>query len=86
VFALLGVVAVFVAGLLLHQSPAKLAIEGGKSFWSLVPFTMQMVMVIIGGSVVASTPMVQRVIRALAGVPRSPKAAVAMVALFAMLT
>jgi short-chain fatty acids transporter len=49
VFALLGVVVVFIVGLILHQSPAKLAIQGGKSFWALVPFTMQMVMIIIGG-------------------------------------
>ena len=40
VFALLGIVVVFVVGLLLHQSPAKLAIQGGKNFWALVPFTM----------------------------------------------
>jgi short-chain fatty acids transporter len=40
VFALLGVVVVFVVGLVLRQSPAKLAIQGGKNFWSLVPFTM----------------------------------------------
>src|ERR1035437_10279885 len=47
IFALLGIVVVFVVGLLLRQSPAKLAIQGGKNFWSLVPFTMQMVMIII---------------------------------------
>src|SRR5579863_10174627 len=69
VFALLGIVVVFVAGILLHQSPSKLAIQGGKNFWTLVPFTMQMVMIIIGGYVVASTPLVYRAIRALAGVP-----------------
>ena len=86
VFALLGIVVVFIVGLLLHQSPAKLAISGGKSFWSLVPFTMQMVMIIIGGYVVASTPLVYRAIRALAGIPKTPKAAVAMIALFSMLT
>ena len=32
VFALLGIVVVFVVGLLLHQRPAQLAIQGGKSF------------------------------------------------------
>src|ERR1700720_2885894 len=63
VFALLGIVVVFVVGLLLHQSPAKLAIQGGKNFWALVPFTMQMVMIIVGGYVVASTPIVYRFIR-----------------------
>jgi len=86
IFALLGIVAVFVVGLLLHQSPGKLAIQGGKNFWALVPFTMQMVMIIIGGYVVASTPAVYRLIRALAGIPKTPKGAVAMVALFSMLT
>jgi short-chain fatty acids transporter len=86
VFALLGIVIVFIVGLLLHQSPAKLAIAGGKSFWLLVPFTMQMVMIIIGGYVVASTPLVYRAIRALAGIPKTPKSAVAMIALFSMLT
>src|SRR5579862_9948652 len=86
VFALLGIVVVFLVGLLLHQSPAKLAIQGGKNFWTLVPFTMQMVMIIIGGYVVASTPIVYRAIRALAEIPRNPRSAVAMVALFSMLT
>jgi len=58
VFALLGIVVVFAAGLLLHQSPAKLAIQGGKNFWALVPFTMQMVMIIVGGYEVASSPVI----------------------------
>ena len=92
VFALLGIVVVFLVGLALQQGlplnqrAAKLAIQGGKSFWALVPFTMQMVMIIVGGYVVASAPIVYRVIRALAGIPKTPKAAVALVALFSMLT
>ena len=86
VFALLGIVVVFIVGLVLHQSPSQLAIQGGKSFWALVPFTMQMVMIIVGGYVVASTPLVYRAIRGLAGIPKSPRAAVALVALFSMLT
>jgi short-chain fatty acids transporter len=86
VFALLAILIVFVFGLLLGESPAKLAIAGGKSFWALVPFTMQMVMIIIGGYVVASTPLVYGAIRRLAGVPKTGRGAVAMVALFSMLT
>jgi short-chain fatty acids transporter len=86
IFALLGIVVVFIVGLWLHQSPSKLAIQGGKNFWTLVPFTMQMVMIIIGGYVVASTPIVYRAIRALAGIPKTPRQAVALVALFSMLT
>ena len=86
VFALLGIVIVFIVGVLMHQSPTKLAIQGGKNFWALVPFTMQMVMIIIGGYVVASTPIVYRAIRRLAEIPKTPRGAIAMVALFSMLT
>lgn len=86
VFALLGILVVFVAGIALHESPAKLAVQGGKAFWILVPFTMQMVMIIIGGHVVATTPIVTRLIRFLAGLPTNGRNAVAMVALFSMLT
>jgi len=86
VFALVGIVVVFIVGLLLRESPSKLAIQGGKNFWSLVPFTMQMVMIIIGGYVVASTPLAYRAIRALAGIPKTARGAIAMVALFSMLT
>ena len=86
VFALVGIVVVFVVGLLLHESPIKLAIQGGKNFWALVPFTMQMVMIIIGGYVVASTPLAYRAIRALAGIPKTARGAIALVALFSMVT
>jgi short-chain fatty acids transporter len=86
VFALLGITIVFVFGISLKESPAKLAIQGVKSFWSLVPFTMQMVMIIIGGYVVASAPIVYRGIRSLAGWPKTPGAAIALVAFLSMLT
>jgi short-chain fatty acids transporter len=47
---------------------------------------MQMMMIIIGGYVVASTLLVHRAIRWRRGAPKSPRSAVAMVALFSMLT
>ena len=86
VFAFLGIVVVFLTGVSLREHASDLAVQGGKNFWTLVPFTMQMVMIIIGGYVVASSPPVYRVIRAVAGWPKSPKPAVAMIALFSMLT
>jgi short-chain fatty acids transporter len=86
VFALLGIVVVYVFGLLIGESPAKLASEGGKSFWALVPFTMQMALVIIGGYVVAMSPPVYWVIRKIAGITRKPRAAIAWVAFFSMAT
>jgi short-chain fatty acids transporter len=86
IFALVGIVFVFLTGIALGESASKLAVQGGKSFWALIPFTMQMVMIIVGGYVVASTPAVYRVIRWLAGVPKTPRGAIALVALFSMLT
>jgi short-chain fatty acids transporter len=86
VFALAGILIVFLIGLCLRQPASKLAIQGGKNFWTLVPFTMQMVMIIIGGYVVATTPLVNRLIMALAKIPKTGRGAIAMIALFSMLT
>jgi len=86
VFALLGVVIVFLFGLLIGESPSKLALEGGKSFWILIPFTMQMAMIIIGGYVVASTPAVYWIIRKVAGITTKPRVAIAWIAFFSMAT
>lgn len=58
----------------------------GNGFWELIPFTLQMALVIITGYVVATTRPVYRLIAALASFPRSPKVAIAWVALFAMLS
>jgi short-chain fatty acids transporter len=86
VFALLGIVFVFLTGLCLRESASNLAVQGVKNFWTLVPFTMQMVMIIIGGYVVATTPLVNRLIVALARVPKTGRSAIAFIALFSMLT
>jgi short-chain fatty acids transporter len=85
VFALAAVLVVFAAGLALGESPLDLARAFGKGFWTLVPFTMQMAMVIIAGYAVAVSPPVHRMIRRLATIPRTPRQAVAFVALFSML-
>ena len=58
----------------------------GGSFWELIPFTLQMSLVIITGHVLATSPPAGRLIRAVAGWPESPKAAVAMVAFFALVS
>src|SRR5690242_21286249 len=79
----MGVVVVFMIGVLTHESPTNLAIQAGKSFWTLVPFTMQMVMIIVGGYVVASTPLARRAIRWLAGIPTTPRGAITLIAFVA---
>jgi short-chain fatty acids transporter len=86
VFALAGLIVVFVTGALLGIATRDLVKYFGEGFWSLIPFTMQMAMIIIGGYVVATSPPVHRLIRRLAGVPRTPRTAVAFVAFFSMAT
>ncbi len=85
VFALAAIVIVFVAGLALGTPAGDLVKDFGDGFWVLIPFTMQMALIIIGGYVVASSPPVQSLIVQLARVPRTPRGAVAFIALFSML-
>jgi len=86
VFALVGLIVVFVAGLFVGAGPRDLIRYFGDGFWSLIPFTMQMAMIIIGGYVVATSPPVHKLIRILARVPSTPRTAVAFVAFFAAMT
>ncbi|MFC5571168.1 short-chain fatty acid transporter [Lysobacter yangpyeongensis] len=86
VFAVLGVLIVAVAALACGARPQAIAQAFGQGYWSLIPFTMQMVFVVIGGYVVASAPVVARLIERLARWPRSGRGAVAFVAAASMLT
>jgi short-chain fatty acids transporter len=86
VFALAAIVLVFVGGMFAGVTPVTMAAEFGNGFWSLVNFTMQMAMVIIGGFVVASSPPIARLTRWLASIPKTARGAVAFVAAFAMLS
>jgi short-chain fatty acids transporter len=87
VFALIATALVFGAGLLWTRTPVGVLLDGwGKGFFSLLPFTLQMALIIIGGHVVASAPSVAAGLRALARVPQSARGAVAWVTLFALLT
>ena len=84
VFALVALLLTFAGAWSLGERPVKLLSIAGSSFWGLVPFTMQMAIVIIGGWVVASSPPLARLIVRLASVPRTPRGAVALVAFLSM--
>ncbi len=86
VFGLLALIIIFIAGLLAGSRFQDLIDYFGQGFWSLIPFTMQMAMIIVGGYVVAVSPPVSRIIRRLSRIPRTPRGAIAFVALFSMLT
>ena len=85
IFALIATVLVIGAALI--ATPATLAdtVDAwGRGFWDLIPFTLQMALVIITGHVLATSPPMGRLIRAVAAWPRSPRGAVALVAMFAL--
>ena len=75
VFAALGVAIVAIVAMLLGASPNATAVAFGDGFWSLIPFTMQMSFIIIGGYVVASSPPMERLIERLASLPRTGRGA-----------
>ncbi len=93
VFALIATVIVVIAAylkLFASKGAGGAALEvvsvWGAGFWELIPFTLQMAMVIITGSVVATTRPVYRLIVKLASVATTPRGAVAWVALLAMVS
>jgi short-chain fatty acids transporter len=86
VFAVLGVVVVAGSAIAFGASPQTTATQFGEGFWSLIPFTMQMAFVVIGGYVAATAPVVARCIEWLARAPKTGRGAVCFVGLVSMLT
>ncbi len=78
------VAVVAVAALGIGASPVTVAKTFGDGFWSLIPFTMQMTFIVIGGYVTADSPPVQKLIKRLAGIPTSGRGAIMMVGIFGM--
>jgi short-chain fatty acids transporter len=64
--------------------PTRTVIAWGNGFWTLLPFAMQMSLVILTGYIVSASPVVDRAFHRLAAAPRSPRGAVVMMALVSM--
>ncbi|MBK1783866.1 short-chain fatty acid transporter [Prauserella sp. ASG 168] len=86
VFAMVVVLVVAVAAMGIGSSPAEVSEVFGEGFWDLIPFTMQMAMVAIGGYVVATAKPIRRVIVRFAQLPSTPRGAIAMVAAVSLLS
>ncbi len=80
IFALVAVAVVAVAALAIGAPPATVAESFSAGFWDLIPFTMQMAMVVITGYVLASSPPADRLIHRLAAMPRTGRGGVAFIA------
>jgi short-chain fatty acids transporter len=80
IFALLATFVVFGAALGATPSSLVQVVDAwGHGFWELIPFTLQMSLIIITGHVLATSQPMGRVIRAIAGWPQTPRGAVALV-------
>lgn len=87
IFALLATVIVVAAALLLTASTAGQVVDAwGRGFWDLIAFTLQMALVIITGHVLATSPPMMNMVRSIAAWPSSPRGAVVLVTLFALVT
>ncbi len=80
VFVLLAVLFGAVGALAIGAPVAGIVKAFGNGFWDLIPFTLQASLVVIGGYVVASSPVATRVIGWLASIPRSGVGAVTFIA------
>src|SRR6476646_43526 len=78
IFALLATLLVVVAAVTATAStPLQVVDAWGRGFWELIPFTLQMALIIITGHVLETSPPMRSLIRQIAALPHSPRAAVA---------
>lgn len=84
VVVLVAIVVVAIMALVIGAKPTSVISSFGDGFWSLLPFSMQMALVVVTGCALATATPVLRVIDSLARVPSSSRSAVAFVALISM--
>ncbi|MCE0505035.1 short-chain fatty acid transporter [Roseivivax sp. GX 12232] len=85
VLVLLLTLTVFGAGMLLEgHGPMAMAQFWGEGFWNLLSFSMQMVLILVTGFVVASTPIFKRLLRVLAKLARTPRQGIVLVTLVSL--
>ncbi len=87
IFAILLTYIVFLAGVLVEGSgPVEMVQFWFDGFWVLLSFTMQAVLILVTGFVVAYHPLVQNQIKRLLSVPSTARQGILLVALIAMVT
>lgn len=85
-FAIVLTFVVFVAGIAVTDTtPYQMVQHWGGGFWQLLSFTMQMVLVLVTGFVLAKTPLFTRLLTALAKLAKTPGQAIILVTLISAL-
>ncbi|MBP5516423.1 MAG: short-chain fatty acid transporter [Bacteroidales bacterium] len=76
---LLTFVAAILAMPICRQTPVEVVANWGGGVWGLLEFAMQMALVLVTGSALASAPSLKRAVAALASLPKTPVSAIALV-------
>ncbi|AND84902.1 TIGR00366 family protein [Clostridium tyrobutyricum] len=72
-FASILTVIVFIAGIIVtRQTPLDMLIHWNSGFWGLLSFSMQMALVVVTGHTLANTPVVNKGIKKIASIPKTP--------------
>lgn len=66
----------FVAGMLIGNTPMQMIDHWGTGFWGLLQFSMQMVLILVTGWVLASTVFFRRILEAVSRLTRTPGQAI----------
>lgn len=85
VIVLIAVLVVGVGALSIGASPQTISQSFGDGFWNLLPFSMQMALVVVTGYALATAAPVRRLIERLATVPNTGRGAITFIALSANL-
>lgn len=87
-FLLVILLTFFVCGLALittNSTPVQIIEYWGTGFWSLLTFSMQMVLILVTGHVMASSPLFKKLLGRLAKIPRTPGQAIILVTIVALI-
>ncbi|SMC47883.1 short-chain fatty acid transporter [Papillibacter cinnamivorans] len=83
-FAIVLTIIVFLAGMgITQQTPMAMVKHWGTGFWSLLSFSMQMVLVLVLGTAMAKAPVFERLLTAIAMSAKTPGRAVVITAVVA---
>lgn len=81
---ILTLVAAAAAMLFEGNSPQAVMRQWGNGFWGLLTFSMQMLLVLVTGYILASSPPVKRLLQGLAGLAGSPGSAILLVSVVSL--
>ncbi|WP_394223251.1 short-chain fatty acid transporter [Alteromonas gracilis] len=82
---LLTLVTFLFAGIVQNQSPLTTVQQWGDGFWGLLTFSMQMLLVLVTGFMLACTPLVKALLERLASLAKSPGSAIVLVTVVSLI-